>query len=45
VPLTDEAAHRTIGLAWLRARPCPPVVARFAAFVAARFPAEPGADQ
>lgn len=38
LPLTDEAAHRTIGLAWLRGRARPPVVARFAAFVAGRFP-------
>jgi DNA-binding transcriptional LysR family regulator len=38
LPLTDDAAHRTIGLAWLRERPRPPVVARFAAFVAGRFP-------
>ncbi|QJY50800.1 LysR family transcriptional regulator [Pseudonocardia broussonetiae] len=44
LPLTDEAAHRTIGLAWLRTRPRPPVVARFAAFVAARFPLDTRAD-
>ena len=35
--LTDGAAHRMIGLAWLRDRPRPPVVARFAEFVVARF--------
>ncbi|MEV1291102.1 LysR family transcriptional regulator [Pseudonocardia sp. NPDC049635] len=35
--LTDDAAHRMIGLAWQRDRPRPPVVARFAEFVVARF--------
>lgn len=37
LPLTDPTAHRMIGLTWLRERPRPPVVSRFAAFVAGRF--------
>ncbi len=37
LPLTDEAAHRMIGLAWERDRPRPPVVDRFAGFVIDRF--------
>ena len=44
--LTDEAAHRMIGLACLAERPRPPVVARFAEHVTARFgtPSGAGAD-
>ncbi|ALE74764.1 MULTISPECIES: LysR family transcriptional regulator [unclassified Pseudonocardia] len=37
VPLTDATAHRSIGLTWLRERPAPPVVARFADFVVERY--------
>ncbi|GAA4927687.1 DNA-binding transcriptional LysR family regulator [Actinomycetospora succinea] len=37
LPLTDEAAHRRIGLAWVRDRELPPVAERFAAFVVERF--------
>jgi DNA-binding transcriptional LysR family regulator len=40
LPITDAAAHRVIGLVWLRERPRPPVVARFAAYVADRFRGE-----
>ncbi|WP_200803842.1 LysR family transcriptional regulator [Pseudonocardia thermophila] len=43
LPLRDAAAHRTIGLALKGDRPQPPVVARFAAFVAERF-RRPAAD-
>ena len=37
LPITDDSAHRMIGLSRLRGRPLPPVVDRFARFVAARF--------
>lgn len=43
LPLTDDSAHRMIGLARLRERPLPPVAQRFAGFVAARFHDGPGA--
>ena len=35
--LTDDLAHRMIGLTWLRERPRSPVVEQFAAFVTERF--------
>lgn len=37
LPITDDSAHRMIGLSRLRERPLPPVVDRFARFVATRF--------
>lgn len=36
VPLSDPAAHRVIGLAWLTDRTLPPVAERFAEFVRSR---------
>lgn len=42
VALTDDAAHRMIGVSRLQGRPLPPVVDRFARFVTARF--HDGAD-
>ncbi|MBC3192477.1 LysR family transcriptional regulator [Pseudonocardia sp. C8] len=37
LPLTDDSAHRMIGLARLRDQPLPPVAERFAGFVTAWF--------
>lgn len=37
LPLTDSAAQRAIGLAWVLDYPQTPVVSRFADFVAVQF--------